>query len=98
MFPSLIPRYVDENWYNGDEPVDEVAELLKLEANHEAEIRGAQSNNIEVHTPHIEPLDDEDGNDDDDDDELNEDDEEDDDDMDDGDDLADDFINDDLLG
>lgn len=35
VFPSLMPRYVDENWFRGDKQVDECAKLAELEANME---------------------------------------------------------------
>lgn len=92
LYPSLIPRYVDENWFASDQPVDEAAILNELEANHEVWIREAQYRNVDVHTPHIEPIDD-DANDDEDEDEINDDDEEDDDEMEEGDDIEDEFVN-----
>lgn len=91
LYPSLIPRYVDESWFASDQPVDEAAKLNELEANHEVWIRESHYRNVDVHTPHIEAIDD-DGNDDEDEDEMNEDDEEDDEDIDDGDDIEEDFI------
>lgn len=85
VYPSLIPRYVDESWFSSDQPIDEAAKLNELEAN-QVWIR-----NVDVHTPHIETIDD-DGNDDEDEDEMNEDDEEDDEDMEDGDDIEEEYI------
>lgn len=84
MYPSLIPRYVDESWFVSDQPVDEAAKLNELEANHEVWIREAQYRNVDVHTPHVDPIDDEGNDDDDDDDDIDEDNEEEDDDMEDG--------------
>lgn len=74
--------------------------MNEMEANHEVWMRGGDINvhrNIDVHTPHIEPIDDDDGNEEEDEDELNEDDEEEDEDMDDGDDIEDEFNNEPLL-
>lgn len=81
---------MDESWFASDQPVDEAAKLNELEANHEVWI--TQYRNVDVHTPHIEPIDD-DANDDEDEDEMNEDDEEDDDDMEEGDEIEEEFIN-----
>lgn len=93
LYPSLIPRYVDESWFASDQPVDEAAKLNELEANHEVWIRESQYRNVDVHTPHIEPIDD-DGNDEEEEDEVNEDDEEDDEDMEEGEDMEEEFAND----
>lgn len=92
LYPSLIPRYVDESWFSSDQPVDEAAKLNELEANHEVWIREAPYRNVDVHTQHLnEPMDD-DGNEDEDEDEMNEDDEEDEDDIEDGDDIEEEFV------
>lgn len=91
LYPSLIPRYVDESWFASDQPVDDAAKLNEIEAKNEVWIREAQYRNVDVHTPHIEPIDD-DGNDDEDEDEMNEDDEEDDEDLEEGDDIEEEFI------
>ena len=72
MYPSLIPRYVDESWFASDQPVDEAAKLNELEANHEVWIREAQYRNADVPTPHMDTAD-EDGDVDGDEDEINED-------------------------
>lgn len=91
MYPSLIPRYVDDSWFASDQPIDEAAKLNELEANQEVWIREAQFRSVDVHPPHIEPIDD-DGNVDEDDDEMNEDDDDDDEDLEEGDDIEDDFV------
>lgn len=91
MYPSLIPRYVDENWFASDQPVDETAKLNELEANHEIWIRDAQYRQVDVHAPHIDPVD-EDGDDDEDGHELDEDDEEEEDDMEDNEEIEEDFM------
>lgn len=31
LYPSLIPRYVDESWFSSDQPVDEVQKITELE-------------------------------------------------------------------
>lgn len=93
LYPSLIPRYVDESWFASDQPVDEAAKLNELEQNHEVWIREAQYRNVDVHPPHIEAIGGDD--DDDDEDEMNEDDEEDDEDMEEGEDIEEDYINND---
>lgn len=85
LYPSLIPRYVDESWFASDQPVDEAAKLNELEANHEVWIREAQYRNVDVHTHHVEPLEGDEANEPDEEDEINEDDDEDDEDMEDGD-------------
>lgn len=82
MYPSLIPRYVDESWFASDQPVDEAAKLNELEANHEIWIRDSQYRNVDVHTPHIVETVDDDGEDDEDGHEMDEDDEDEDDDID----------------
>lgn len=86
LYPSLIPRYVDESWFASDQPVDEAAKLNELEANHEVWIREAQYRNVDVQTPRVDPMDD-DANEEDDEEEMNEDDEEDDEDMEEGEDI-----------
>lgn len=90
MYPSLIPRYVDESWFASDQPVDEAAKLNELEANNEVWIREAQYRNVEVHTPHVDTLED-DANDDDEEDEINEDDEDEDEDLEEGEDIDEEF-------
>uniref|UniRef100_A0A6G1S6F1 Anaphase-promoting complex subunit 15 n=1 Tax=Aceria tosichella TaxID=561515 RepID=A0A6G1S6F1_9ACAR len=92
MYPSLIPRYVDESWFASDQPVDEAAKLNELEANHEIWIRDAQYRSVDVHTPQIVGTVDDDGDDDEDGHEVDEDDEEEDDDMEDNEEIEEDFI------
>lgn len=92
LYPSLIPRYVDESWFSSDEPIDEAARLSELEANHDNQIRDTHYRSVDIGAPHIEPID-EDGNDEEDDEaEMNEDIEEDDDDLEDDGEMEDDFI------
>lgn len=93
LYPSLIPRYVDESWFASDQPVDEAAKLNELEANHEVWIREAQYRNVDVHTPHgnVETVDEE-ANDDEEEDEMNEDDEDDEDDMEEGEDIEEEYM------
>lgn len=93
LYPSLIPRYVDDSWFISDQPVDETAKLNELEANHEVWIRESQYRNVDVHTPHVDGPIEDDVNDDEDEDELNEDDEDDDEDMEEGDDIEEEFMN-----
>lgn len=58
-YPSLIPRYVDESWFASDQLVDEAAKLTELQANHDIWIQSEQYRNVDhVHTPHIEPIED----------------------------------------
>lgn len=76
LYPSLIPRYVDESWFASDQPVDEAAKLNELEANHEVWIRESQYRNVDVHTPHIEAIEHEDDDEEEEEEEMNEDDDE----------------------
>lgn len=89
LYPSLIPRYVDESWFVSDQPVDEAAKLNELEANHEVWVREAHYRNVDIHN-HL-PIED-DGIEDDDDEAINEDDEEDDDDIEEADDVDDEYM------
>lgn len=90
LYPSLIPRYVDESWFASDQPVDEAAKLNELEANHEVWFRESQYRNVDVHTAHIEPIEHEE----DDEEEMNEDDEVDDDeDVEEGEELEEEYMN-----
>lgn len=89
LFPSLIPKYVDESWFVSDQPVDEAARLNELEANENIWSR-EEYRNVNQHTAHVEPVDD-DANDDEDDEEIN-DDEEEEDDMEEGDDIEEEFM------
>ena len=93
LYPSLIPRYVDESWFACDQPIDEAAKLNELEANHEVWIRESQYRNVDVHTPHIEPIDD-DGHDDEDEEEMNEDEDDEEEDIEEADEIEDEFPND----
>lgn len=87
LYPSLIPRYVDENWFISDQPVDEAAKLNELEANHEVMMREPLYRNYDVQDLQ-EPTEDEGNEDEDEDeDEINEGDEEDEDDLEEGDEL-----------
>lgn len=90
LYPTLIPRYIDESWFVSDQPVDEAARLNELEANENIWSREAQYRNVDVHAPHVEPVDD-DANDDEDDEEMN-DDEEEEDDMEEGEDMEEEFM------
>ena len=95
LYPSLIPRYVDESWFASDQPVDEAAKLTELEA-HEMWIPDAQYRNVDAQSHSHQQLDAIDVDDDEDEDEVNEDevnedDQEDDEDIDDGEDADDDY-------
>lgn len=85
LYPSLIPRYVDESWFAGDQPVNQAAMLDKLE---QGEATGLQRLGATPRPPENE----DDASEEEDDDEMNEDDEEDDEDIDEGDDNEEDFI------
>lgn len=93
LYPSLIPRYIDESWFSSDQPVDEVAKLNELEANHEVWIQEAHYRSVGVHTQHIQDVLDEDANEEDEE-EMNEEEDEDEDaEVEEAEDNDDDFIN-----
>lgn len=79
LYPSLIPRYIDESWFSSDQPVDEVAKLNELEANHEVWAQEAHYRTVGVHAQHIQESTEEDGNEEDDEDDINDEDDDDDD-------------------
>lgn len=92
LYPSLIPRYIDESWFSSDQPVDEVAKLNELEANHEVWIQEAHYRSVGVHTQHIQEVVDEDVNEEDEEDDINEDEDDEDDNEDiEGDEIEEDF-------
>ena len=34
LFPSLLPKLVDSNWFSVDKPCDDESDLTKLETSH----------------------------------------------------------------
>ena len=68
VYPSLTLKYVDKNWFSGDQPVNEHPKLNDLETDHEALSRTQLLHNEPIEEP---------DNEDDDDDEMNDDEEDD---------------------